>query len=539
MIAGLISGACNAGLLATLGSMMRNKSSISAGSLELFFALILFLLVTRFISETLLARLGQSSLKSLRLNLSRSVLAVSLRSLEKMGTHRILTVLTEDIPAITAGLLAVPTLCINASVIVCSFVYLLVIDWKKFALLLVVIIVGSGSYQLFLNRGAKYIRRAHADGALLQKHFQSLTAGIKELKLSRKRSLQFLDRSLYPAADACCRNHTDGLLFYTVAATWGQALIFAILGSLMAALSYHRLEQPIATTFIIILLYLMTPLQVIMNFMPVLGRASVAIETVQQLGLELSPELEQQSGATVEEIPWEVLALRGIVHSYRYEDDTAGNVFTLGPLDVTIPAGELVFVTGGNGSGKTTLAKVLTGLYLPERGNIHLGSRLITAENISDYRQQFAAVWSDGHVFEVLPECEHPHREMTVADYLCELKLSHKVSVADGKLSTTRLSQGQRKRLALLAAFLEDRPIYLFDEFAADQDPEFREIFYLRILHQLKARGKTVIVISHDERYFYLADRFVRLELGQIVETRIAGRNGRGEPDDYVTAELR
>ena len=104
-------------------------------------------------------------------------------------------------------------------------------------------------------------------------------------------------------------------------------------------------------------------------------------------------------------------------------------------------------------------------------------------------------------------------------EYLHQLELDHVVTVKDGVFSTVKLSRGQRKRLALLTAYLEDRPIYVFDEWAADQDPVFRRIFYLRLLPELKARGKTVVAITHDDRYFGDADRIVKLEEGKVVET--------------------
>lgn len=94
--------------------------------------------------------------------------------------------------------------------------------------------------------------------------------------------------------------------------------------------------------------------------------------------------------------------------------------------------------------------------------------------------------------------------------------MKHKVQIVDGVFSTTSLSQGQRKRLALLIAYLEDRPIYLFDEWASDQDPFFRDIFYNQLLPSLKQRGKTVLVISHDDRYFHLADRVIKLDYGKV-----------------------
>ncbi|MGK7877550.1 MAG: ABC transporter transmembrane domain-containing protein [Xenococcaceae cyanobacterium] len=102
-------------------------------------------------------------------------------------------------------------------------------------------------------------------------------------------------------------------------------------------------------------------------------------------------------------------------------------------------------------------------------------------------------------------------------EYLSQLQLDHKVQVKEGVLTTTNLSQGQRKRLALLTAYLEDRPIYVFDEWASDQDPVFKEIFYRQLLPKLKQRGKTVLVVSHDDRYFDSCDRIVKLDYGQVV----------------------
>jgi putative ATP-binding cassette transporter len=171
---------------------------------------------------------------------------------------------------------------------------------------------------------------------------------------------------------------------------------------------------------------------------------------------------------------------------------------------------------GGNGSGKTTLAKLLTGLYAPESGAIRMNGQPITDENREWYRQHFSAVFSDFYLFERLLGLEHSHLESQARRFLAQLQLDHKVEVQDGWLSTTALSHGQRKRLALLTAYLEDRPIYVFDEWAVDQDPLFKDLFYVQLLPDLKARGKTALVISHDERYYRVADRIIKLEYGKI-----------------------
>jgi putative ATP-binding cassette transporter len=210
---------------------------------------------------------------------------------------------------------------------------------------------------------------------------------------------------------------------------------------------------------------------------------------------------------------WQNLTLSQVKHSYIGEGD---NNFVLGPIDLNLRAGELVFLTGGNGSGKTTLAKILTGLYVPETGALSFNEQTITDTNRDGFRQHFSTVFSDAFIFETLLGLDQPELDQDARDLLAQFQIDHKVQVTDGTLSTINLSQGQRKRLALLTAYLEDRPIYVFDEWAADQDPQFREIFYYQLLPELTAKGKTVIVISHDDRYYHVADRIITLDYGKI-----------------------
>jgi putative ATP-binding cassette transporter len=219
--------------------------------------------------------------------------------------------------------------------------------------------------------------------------------------------------------------------------------------------------------------------------------------------------------------------LVGVKHSYY--DERSDRVFTMGPIDVSFTPGEVVFLIGGNGSGKTTLLKLLTGLYTPEAGQVLWNGVAIDDGNRDDYRQFFSIVYSDFFLFEQLLGLEKiggTSLDESATEYLKQLELSHKVETHDGRLSTTALSQGQRKRLALLVAYLEDRPFYVFDEWAADQDPAFKEIFYKRLLPELRQRGKSVLVITHDDHYYYLANRVIKLDSGRMEYDRIVQEDG-------------
>jgi putative ATP-binding cassette transporter len=251
---------------------------------------------------------------------------------------------------------------------------------------------------------------------------------------------------------------------------------------------------------------------------PTFAQARIALNNVQTLGLSLTqPAAEPEKTITADRFgTWQQLHFDGV--TFRYPSDVDGQAFALGPMNLTLRRGELVFLVGGNGSGKSTLAKVITGLYSPQEGTIRLDGLPIVDGNREWYCEHFSAIFSDFYLFDSLLGLSAPDLDARAYRYLIELELNAKVQVIDGVLSTISLSHGQRKRLALLSAFLEDRPIYIFDEWAADQDPHYREIFYSRLLPDLKARGKTVLVISHDDRYYHLGDRILRLDYGQLVE---------------------
>jgi len=520
IIAGVTSGVCTSGLLGVINLALNGNRGLSAKLIYAFVFLATAVPVARITSEILLTRLGQNALLNLRMEMSRLLLNQPLRRMEELGSHRILGVLLEDIPSITGLVAAVPLLCINSAVVIACLAYMNWLSPKLFAIMLVFLLVGITTYLLPLRMATVKFRAVREEYDDLQKHFNALIGGAKELKLHRERRQAFLDDGLARSAGKIRDNNVAGSSIYTVAASWGQLLAFVVVGLLILVNANISDGNHAITGFALCLLYLVGPLQMIMNTTPQIGRAQVAIRNIDKLGLDLRQTVEagQADFALKNDPQGGRIDFVGVRYRYAGED---GKEFELGPLNLSFEPGEIVVLAGGNGSGKTTLVKLLCGLYIPNSGTIRFQGRDITADVIDDYRQHFSAVFSDFHLFERLLGLRGDGVDERAREYLTHLGLDRKVSIENGKLSTLNLSQGQRKRLALLVAYLEDRQIYLFDEWAADQDPHFKEIFYRRLLPDLKAKGKTIILASHDDRFYDVGDRLITLDSGIVTaETR-------------------
>jgi len=261
--------------------------------------------------------------------------------------------------------------------------------------------------------------------------------------------------------------------------------------------------------------------------MPLLAQGRIAGSRLADFGFSINdphpePEALASESANVLRLDhkksWDSIQLRDV--HMNYQAPLTGTGFGLGPIDLTVRAGELIYIVGGNGCGKSTLAKVICGLYIPQGGQVLLDDKLINEESRSDYRDLFSAVFSDFHLFNRLigPDEEEDASTELAQKYLATLGLEDKIKIEGLGYSTTKaLSYGQQKRLALVCAYMEDRPIYLLDEWAADQDPPFKRFFYEELLPDLKRRGKTVLIITHDDQYFQLADRIIKLVDGKIV----------------------
>lgn len=517
IVASAISGFSNVAMLSLLNTGLRSGGNVPARLVLSFFACCLFIPLSRFVTEILLTRIAQDALYDLRLRVSRQILSTPLRRLEEFGMRRLMTTLTDDIPVITSTFSMLSLMCINTAVVVCGLIYLGWLSVKVLIATVVLLATIITMYQLSVRRAIGYYRQARFDGDTLFEHFRALTTGIKELKLHRRRRQTFISKVMSATASSARNNNRAGAAVYSLAASVGQGMLYSIIGIVLFGIPLiWTVDTRLLIGYTLTLVFIMTPLQIVMNQIPSIARASVGLERINELGLKLSSSgVEEDAGAIPPSSPViDSLEICGVVHTYwREGEDTP---FKLGPIDMTVERGELLFLTGGNGSGKTTLAKIIAGLYVPEAGEVRLNGETITDENREFYREHFSMVFSDFYLFSSLMGLEHPQLDSQAHEYLSTFQLSHKVKITDGALSTLDLSQGQRKRLALLTAYLEDRPIYIFDEWAADQDPQFKEIFYKKLLPELKSRNKAVIVISHDDHYYYVADRIIKLDYGQV-----------------------
>jgi len=344
--------------------------------------------------------------------------------------------------------------------------------------------------------------------------FRALIGGMKEIKLNAARREQALDMFSQRASDLKESGRRQSR-FFGASATLTQALFYVAIGLALVEFAKTDTNRIVLVGYVISIIYLMAPLQAVIDILQSLVQANIAMGRIEELGVRLDQARPRHSDEPLDsQAGWTTLQLAAVGYGYGPPEERD---FALKPISLTLEAGEIVFVVGGNGSGKTTFAKIVTGLYTPTSGDIIIGGRRVGEGDHSWYRQQFSAIFHDSFLFEHLPPigAKGPNCDSEVSELLQKLQIADRVKIEDGRLSNTAaLSLGERKRVALMLAYFEDRPICLFDEWAADQDSIFKDVFYREILSELRSRGKLVIVISHDDRYFDVADKLLVLERG-------------------------
>lgn len=512
-VTGVLSGFASTAFVAVVNAALHanNTALLALG----FAAIAVLRITTNVLSQWYVIKFAQQAILDLSDKLARRVIDTPFRTLESVGPSRILTTLTDDVTTLAAALTSIPLIVTNGAILLGCALYLAWLSGTAVLVLMGFAGIGAIGYKLFSRQAAAPIAEARRERDTMFRLFRALTEGIKEIKMNRARSAQFLDSDFAESVRRLRRLNLSAMRRYLMADTWAQVTFFLIMGVMLFALPrLGHIPMSSLTGYAFVALYAMTPIWGFIGALPTFQRGETALERIDEFGMSLTGSRTDVAPEHHRVTAPATIDLRQIVFSYPESDSSRG--FTLGPIDVSVRPGELLFVIGGNGSGKSTFVKLLTGLYAPDAGDIRLNGEPVTDENRAMYREQFSAVFSDFYLFDRIASGAGEELDTKAAFYLALLGLDHKVAVKNGVLSTTALSQGQRRRLALLSAYLENRPVYIFDEWAADQDPAYREIFYTRLLPELKARGKTVVVITHDDRYFSLGDRVIKLEYGRL-----------------------
>ncbi len=514
---GVVSGLSVTALLATINSAMNAAGGPDTRTALLFGGLCLLTLTCSTGSNLLTNYVGQKVVARLRRELAAKVLVAPIAQLERYRAHRLIPVLLNDVSTISAFALSVAPMVIAFTVTLGCLSYLALLSWQILLVTVLTVVIGTGAQFLAHRYGMKNILTARNNEDELQKHYQALSGGAKELRIQRKRRQHMHDQLIHGATERISKANIRAANIFVSAETFGSMLFFAVIGIAIAFQAlWPSTDRTVLGGFVLVMLYMKGPLEQLINNLPSISRAQIALRRIGELSQRFSsPEPHLLVSDRVPQVT-EVASIELRQLRYDYPQVEGSQPFHLGPVDLTIRQGDIVFIVGENGCGKTTLIKLLLGLYTPQQGEVRLNGETVTPQHLDDYRQLFTTIFADYYLFdEPLPGLAELPPE--AAKYLERLDIAHKVGIRDGSFTTTDLSTGQRKRLALINAWLDQRPVLVFDEWAADQDPAFRRVFYTELLPELKQQGKTIIVISHDDRYFPVADQLVRMHSGKIL----------------------
>lgn len=481
-------------------------------------ALLLYSYVERYVTHSSLGLL-EAALHRIRARIGAKLIRADLEVLERVEVSEICNRLTEGLRRISAHSNRIPAALQAAILMVFLIAYIGTLSLETLTLLSLLIVIGLG---LFLNMRREYVRSVLRTQRLrvgfLSRVFDVFD-GFEQLQFSAQ-ARRDLHAEIGVVAEELHASSVHSSKLSAENRLIGGGLGHALLGGVAFVVgAYVELDGREFAQLIALALFLRRPVTTLsFGLLPLLW-TDTELATIAQLEARLEGQTRVRNPAGPAQDPWTEpprrLRLAEIAYSYPSEDSSIDPSFALGPLSLDFERGKLVFIVGGNGSGKSTLFKLMAALYQPSQGALELDGVSVGPENVAAYRERVSAVFGDFHLFERLygmPELDpaEVHRRLE------EFGLRGVVDFVDGQFTTLELSTGQRKRLALVVALLEDRPILLLDEWAAEQDPPARRRFYEQQLPRLRDQGKIVIAISHDDHYFEMADAIVTLDRGRV-----------------------
>lgn len=516
---GIIAGALYGFVIPVTLSEIANKTTNSnlalfdkANRELVFFLICIAILLAKAVSVILINNTAKSATAELRIKISHKINESSLKKVEDIGFSKLIVLLIEDVNNVSAAALAIPMVLISIVTVVGMLGYLCVLNVSIFFMVVVSIVFGVILFKIPVAMASGLYNRARDLRDSLQESIRGLVLGAYELKLGKKKSETYIREEISTPQIKVASLEKLGDAIFHAAGTSSDLLSFFIIGFVVFYLPDH-LHYPAADNYgvVMVLLYIAGPITNILGTLQHLNMGQISLNRIMALGsLDNDLPVENNNNRIGR---WKEFRLDSV--SYHYPN-SGSDSFSLSPVSILFKPGEITFIVGGNGSGKSTLAKIISLHYSPSAGNLYFDNVMVDPNNIFSVRERISVIFSNYYIFEKF------YRELTNIErskldyYLSMLKLDGKTQFINNRFTTTKLSDGQRRRLALLIALLDDKEIYVFDEWASDQDPEFKTFFYQEILPDMKRLGKLVIVITHDDRYFHCADRVIFMEDGKL-----------------------
>ncbi len=514
-----VSGIANALVLGIINSASKvaQHEEVSFQYLVLFMlSLTLFIITERYILKNG-AIIMEGIVDSIRKRLADKIRKADLLSLENIGPAQIYNRLTNETTAISqsAGLI-VATM---QSVVMLIFVvfYMAYLSITAFVLIVILLIAGIGVYLRNEKILKKELRQTNQTEIKFFDTLTSILEGIKEIKFNKNRSDE-----IYSSADYISTRlknlKISSSIKYAQNYIFSQSFFFVSIAVIVFILPRLELsDTDVITQSTAAILFMIGPVSNIAAVIPVMNQVSQSINHIYELEDQINKiqDTHLTDSDDTKFHNFNNISIKNL--EFTFPNGNGSSKFSIGPIDLDIKKGEKIFVVGGNGSGKTTFIKNMTKLYQPDSGEILIDGEALKEEDICSYRELFSGIFAEFHLFRKLYGLSKIDKER-VNELLTLMEIEHKTKYMDGAFTNLDLSTGQRKRLALVVTMLEDKPICIFDEWAADQDPIFRQFFYETLLDKLISQGKTVIAVSHDDRYFGFADKVIKMEYGKIIE---------------------
>lgn len=464
--------------------------------------------------------LTENIVRRLRLRITDKIRRAELFYFEKIGAERFHNLLTTETQVISTT----ATMAINASasavMLLFAFGFIAVLSLPAFFLSLGAIAAAIFAYRISLASVDPLLRQTINQENKFFALLSHLLRGFAEVKMNVRKNRDLYDGHLVPAADELCDLKVEtGHRFVTTTIITNSAFYILLAVIIFILPRVTQVEPTVIMKIAAVVLFVFGPLAEVVGVLPFLAKATVSIEAINEMEASLDREVGRHPPTDLSKPPqprsFQSLGVRDLMFQYDNADGSPG--YELGPLSVDFAQGQTVFIKGGNGSGKSTFLKLFTGLYPPKSGSLTIDDKDVLPSQIQNYRELFSIVFTDFHLFDRLYGLDAIDEDQ-LAQLIYEMELAEKTAFYEGRFSNIELSTGQRKRLALITVLLEDKPVLIFDEWAADQDPAFRRHFYHDILPALKAEGKTIIAATHDDHYFHTADRIITMDYGKFIE---------------------